>query len=50
MAYGLQDFYKTATRYGFARNNLLRLQNISGDTRDNKPIFPIKQNNIDFYI
>jgi hypothetical protein len=50
MAYGLQDFYKTATRYSFARNNLLRLQNISGDTKDNKPIFPIKTGNVDFYI
>lgn len=40
MAHGLQDFYKTVTRYGFARNNLLRLTNITGLAGDGKQIFP----------
>lgn len=29
MAYGIQDFYKTAQRYGLARNNVFRINQIS---------------------
>jgi len=50
MAHGLQDFYKTATRYGFARDNLLRLGSITGNAGDGKPIFPSNESDKDFNI
>lgn len=50
MAHGLQDFYKTATRYGFARDNLLRLTNITGTAGDGKPIFPNNETDKNFNI
>lgn len=31
MGYGIQDFYQTAQRYGLARNNVFRINQISND-------------------
>lgn len=50
MAHSLQDFYKTATRYGFARDNLLRLNSITGVAGDGKNIFPGNDNDKNFNI
>lgn len=50
MAHGLQDFYKTITRYGLARDNLLRLSNITGTAGDGKPLFPTNPTDKNFSI
>ena len=50
MTYGLKDFYSTATRYGFARDNLLRLESISGVAGDGKPLFPDSIKDLQLYL
>lgn len=50
MPHSLQDFYQTVTRYGLARNNLLRLEQITGLTGDGKPIFPSNDDDRNFNI
>jgi hypothetical protein len=56
MGQGLQDFYKTATRYGFARDNLLRLEQITGIIKDSNKtpvaanVFPADEKDKNFFV
>lgn len=45
MAYGIQDFYQTAQRYGLARNNVFRVNQIS-----NGVFLPDQDSNLYIYV
>lgn len=45
MAYGIQDFYKTAQKYGLARNNVFRINQIS-----NGVFLPDSDSNLYIYV